>query len=84
MTTSLPPLLGADPDLRAPWRAQPAPIARPSHAATLASQLTVLVPAYNEEASIGDTVRSLLAQTVRVAEVVVIDDGAHGQAAPSP
>jgi glycosyltransferase involved in cell wall biosynthesis len=35
----------------------------------------VLVPAYNEEASIGDTVRSLLAQTVRVAEVVVIDDG---------
>jgi biofilm PGA synthesis N-glycosyltransferase PgaC len=81
MTTSLPPLLGADPDLRAPWRAQPAPIARPSHAATLASQLTVLVPAYNEEASIGDTVRSLLAQTVRVAEVVVIDDGSTDRTA---
>ncbi|MDF1505468.1 glycosyltransferase family 2 protein [Roseisolibacter sp. H3M3-2] len=43
-------------------------------AAALAARLTVLVPAYNEGASIGDTVRSLLSQTVRVAEVVVVDD----------
>jgi cellulose synthase/poly-beta-1,6-N-acetylglucosamine synthase-like glycosyltransferase len=37
-------------------------------------QLTVLVPAYNEAASLGDTVRSLLAQTARPADIIVIDD----------
>ncbi|MCK6459018.1 MAG: glycosyltransferase [Planctomycetes bacterium] len=36
--------------------------------------LTVLVPAYNEEASVADTVRSLLAQSVPVDEILVIDD----------
>lgn len=37
-------------------------------------RLTAIVPAYNEAASVGDTVRSLLQQTVRPAEVLVIDD----------
>ena len=40
----------------------------------LATQLTVLVPAYNEGASIGDTIRSLQAQTTPPAEIIVIDD----------
>ena len=40
----------------------------------VAAQLTVLVPAYNEGASVGDTIRSLQAQTVRPAEIIVIDD----------
>lgn len=40
----------------------------------LATQLTVLVPAYNEGASLGDTIRSLLAQTTPPAEILVIDD----------
>jgi biofilm PGA synthesis N-glycosyltransferase PgaC len=37
--------------------------------------VTVLVPAYNEAASVGDTVRSLLGQTHAAAEIIVIDDG---------
>lgn len=36
--------------------------------------LTVLVPAYNEGASLGDTITSLKAQTVGIAEILVIDD----------
>ncbi len=36
--------------------------------------LTVLVPAYNEAASVGATVRSLLRQTVRPSRIIVIDD----------
>lgn len=36
--------------------------------------VTVLIPAYNEGASIGDTIRSIQQQTVRVAEIIVIDD----------
>ncbi len=37
--------------------------------------LTILVPAYNEAASIADTVHSLLGQTLRAERVIVIDDG---------
>jgi cellulose synthase/poly-beta-1,6-N-acetylglucosamine synthase-like glycosyltransferase len=37
--------------------------------------VTVLVPAYNEAASVGDTIKSLLAQTVPAVEIIVIDDG---------
>ena len=75
------PLDDTAPDADAPWRELPSrsPVPTPAGAAAtlaaLAAQLTVLVPAYNEGASIGDTIRSLLAQTVRVAEIVVIDDG---------
>ena len=36
--------------------------------------VTVIVPAYNEEASLADTLRSILAQTRRPAEVIVADD----------
>jgi poly-beta-1,6-N-acetyl-D-glucosamine synthase len=36
--------------------------------------LTVIVPAFNEAASIADTVRSILSQTVRPRAVLVVDD----------
>jgi poly-beta-1,6-N-acetyl-D-glucosamine synthase len=36
--------------------------------------LTVIVPAYNEASSIADTVRSIQAQTLLPAEIVVVDD----------
>ena len=36
--------------------------------------LTVIVPAYNEAASIADTVRSIQEQTLRPAEIIVVDD----------
>ena len=36
--------------------------------------LTILVPAYNESASVADTIRSLQAQTVRPAQIIVVDD----------
>ena len=41
---------------------------------SLATGVTVLVPAYNEAASIADTVRSLQDQTHPVVEIIVIDD----------
>lgn len=36
--------------------------------------LTVIVPAYNEAASVADTIRSLQAQTRPPAEIIVVDD----------
>jgi len=36
--------------------------------------VTVIVPAYNEAATLADTLRSLAAQTARPAEVIVVDD----------
>jgi cellulose synthase/poly-beta-1,6-N-acetylglucosamine synthase-like glycosyltransferase len=36
--------------------------------------LTVIVPAYNEEASIADTIRSLQEQTLKPKEILVVDD----------
>ncbi len=39
-----------------------------------AAALTVIIPAYNEAASIADTVRSLQQQTVAVGEIIVVDD----------
>ena len=38
------------------------------------SNLTVMVPAYNEAASIVDTIRSIQAQTIPPDEIIVIDD----------
>ena len=38
------------------------------------SDLTVLVPAYNEASTIADTIRSLKEQTLPATEVIVIDD----------
>ena len=46
----------------------------PCRPAPLASQVTVLVPAYNEEASLTDTIRSLQAQTLPPQKIIVIDD----------
>ena len=46
----------------------------PASSDSRAADLTILVPAFNEAESIGDTLRSILAQTVRVAEIIVIDD----------
>jgi cellulose synthase/poly-beta-1,6-N-acetylglucosamine synthase-like glycosyltransferase len=43
--------------------------------------VTVLVPAYNEEAGIGSTLRSLLDSTHRQLQVVVIDDGSTDRTA---
>ena len=36
--------------------------------------VTVIVPAYNEAASVADTIRSLEAQTVPLHEIIVVDD----------
>lgn len=49
----------------------------PSHAPAdpvLRPGVTVIVPAYNEAETIGDTIESLLGQTVPAAEIIVIDD----------
>ena len=40
----------------------------------LARDLTVIVPAFNEASSVADTVRSIQAQTVRIREILVVDD----------
>jgi cellulose synthase/poly-beta-1,6-N-acetylglucosamine synthase-like glycosyltransferase len=37
--------------------------------------VTVLIPAFNEADSIGDTIRSVQAQTMTPTEIIVIDDG---------
>src|SRR5436190_12264129 len=36
--------------------------------------ITVIVPAYNEEASLADTIKSLLNQTLPPSEIIVVDD----------
>ncbi len=42
--------------------------------AVMSCPLTILVPAYNEAASITDTIRSIQAQTIQAREIVIIDD----------
>lgn len=50
-------------------RARPSAVTPPATA-----PLTVIVPAYNEVASVADTIRSLRAQTCPPAEIIVVDD----------
>ena len=38
------------------------------------AQLTIIIPAFNEAESLGDTIASLRAQTVTPAEIIVVDD----------
>lgn len=45
-----------------------------SHDARAANGVTAIVPAYNEAASIAETIRSLQAQTLALAEIIVVDD----------
>jgi len=49
------------------------PWPRPERART-GADVTVIVPAYNEAASIADTIRSLQAQTAPPREIIVVDD----------
>ena len=44
-------------------------------AADLVMGLTVIIPAYNEAGFVGDTIRSLLAQTVPPSQIILVDDG---------
>jgi biofilm PGA synthesis N-glycosyltransferase PgaC len=62
-------------------RVAPPPVAVPATVPAAApapkyrdGKLTVVVPAYNEAASIADTVRSLLNQTRKIDHIIVIDD----------
>ena len=47
----------------------------PANHARRTAPVTVIVPAYNEAATLGETVASLLGQTVSPAEIIVVDDG---------
>jgi glycosyltransferase involved in cell wall biosynthesis len=46
-----------------------------------AMQVSVIVPAYNSETLIGDTLRSIVAQPVEGVEVIVVDDGSRDRTA---
>src|SRR5712692_5696052 len=60
-------------------------IGRPSHLpresrpgstdSDLVMGLTVIIPAYNEAEFVGDTIRSVLAQTVPPDQIILVDDG---------
>ena len=50
------------------------PSARP-RLAFAGRDVTVIVPAYNEAASVADTIRSLQVQTERPSDIIVVDDG---------
>ena len=67
-----------------PTDALPGPAARPAgekapgicpDPALRTAPVTVIVPAFNESASISETIKSLLDQTLKPAEIIVVDDG---------
>src|SRR5436190_20375247 len=58
-----------------PSRAQMHAPERRDECETMADALTVLLPAYNTAAYLAEAVRSVLAQTFRDFELLVIDDG---------
>ena len=45
------------------------------------ADLTVIVPAFNEEETVADTIRSLQSQTLPPAEIIVVDDCSADQTA---
>ncbi len=45
------------------------------------SNISVIIPAYNRADLIGATLRSLLNQTVRAKEIIVVDDGSTDETA---
>lgn len=45
-----------------------------THAHKMHELLTVIIPAYNEESSISDTVKSLQKQTMPPKRIIVVDD----------
>jgi glycosyltransferase involved in cell wall biosynthesis len=42
---------------------------------TALADISVVIPAYNRAGMIGETLRSLLNQTVQAKEIIVVDDG---------
>ncbi len=40
-----------------------------------AANISVIIPAYNRAGLIGETLRSLLNQTMQAKEIIVVDDG---------
>ena len=48
-------------------RTQPKP-------AKLAAPIAVVIPAYNEAATVADTIRSIQSQSLQPAEIIVVDD----------
>lgn len=81
MTTSVRPDVGSAPDLDLHGPSGPERRDRPEQRPgrhrrdrVPADDLTVVIPAYNEAASVADTVRSVLGQTTPPARVIVIDD----------
>lgn len=53
----------------------PRAVARPLYRTLTGSDVTVIVPAFNEALSIAATIRSLQHQTIGLREIIVVDDG---------